>query len=119
MKPKQLIVYQAEKDKEPFTEWFVALDSKIRIRIRSRLDRVEQGYYGDYKSVGQGVYELRFFFGSGYRVYFAEDGDTIVLLLCGGDKSSQSKDVIKAQEFWKSYKAVKVIEEEKKTEDNL
>lgn len=116
MKPKQLIVYQTENDKEPFTEWFSNLDSKIRIRIRNRLDRVEQGHYGDYKRVGEGVYELRFFFGSGYRIYFAEDGDKLVLLLCGGDKSSQSKDIAKAQEYWKSYQA-KVVEGQKEKEE--
>jgi putative addiction module killer protein len=118
VKSKQLIVYQAENGKEPFTEWFGDLDSKIRVRIRNRLDHVEQGHYGDYKSVGKSVYELRFFFGPGYRVYFAEDGDKIVLLLSGGDKSGQSKDIAKAQEYWKNYQAEKIIEEQKEKRDD-
>jgi putative addiction module killer protein len=71
------------------------------------LEYVAQGNYGDYKSVGEGVYELRFFFGKGYRVYFGEDGDTIVVLLQGGDKSSQSKDITKARAYWKDYQAAK------------
>ena len=54
-------------------------------------------------AVGEGVYELRFFFGSGYRVYFGEDGDKIVIILIGGDKSSQSRDIQKAQTYWKEY----------------
>lgn len=70
-------------------------------RIRKRLLRIENGNLGDYKSVGDGVFELRFFFSSGYRVYFGFDGETIVLLLCGGDKSSQAKDIKKAKDIWK------------------
>jgi putative addiction module killer protein len=119
MKPKQLIVYQAENGKLPFEDWLDDLDKVTRVRILARLDRVKQGNYGDYKSLGEGVLELRYFFGSGYRVYFAEEGDTVVLLLCGGDKSSQAKDVAKAQEYWNSYKLAKVkaAEEAEKSED--
>jgi putative addiction module killer protein len=69
-------------------------------RIRKRILRIENGNLGDYKSVGDGVFELRFFFGPGYRVYFAFDGETVVLLLSGGDKSSQNKDITSAQTIW-------------------
>jgi len=69
--------------------------------IRKRILRIETGNLGDCKSVGEGVFELRFFFGSGYRVYFAFDGDVVVLLLTGGDKSSQNKDIKTAQKIWK------------------
>jgi putative addiction module killer protein len=86
-------------------------DATARARIRSRLDRVEQGNYGDYKSVGEGVYELRFFFGPGYRIYFGEDGEITVLLLCGGDKTSQRRDIIQAQSFWQDYLTNKRIKE--------
>jgi putative addiction module killer protein len=82
---------------------------------RERLE--QQGHYGDYKNVGNGVYEMRFFFGSGYRVYFAEDGDTIVLLLSGGDKGSQDKDIVQAKAYWKNYLSMKE-ERAKETEDN-
>ena len=68
-----------------------------------RLLRLEQGNYGDFKPVGEGVNELRFFFGAGFRVYFAEDGDTLVVLLCGGDKDSQSRDIQQAQAYWQEY----------------
>jgi putative addiction module killer protein len=114
MAPKQLIFYQTEKGDEPFNEWLDDLDSSIRSRIQTRLDRVRLGNYGDYKSVGESVNELRFFFGSGYHVYFAEVGNTVVLLLSGGDKSSQSKDVAKAQVYWKDYQAVQA----KATQEN-
>ena len=65
--------------------------------------RLESGHYGDCKPVGEGVIELRFFFGPGYRVYFGEDGDTIVVLLCGGDKGNQNSDIRQAQDYWKEY----------------
>jgi putative addiction module killer protein len=68
-----------------------------------RLDRVVLGNFGDYKSVGDGVLELRFKFGAGYRVYYALIGTTVILLLVGGDQSSQSKDIKEAQKLWSQY----------------
>lgn len=120
MATKELVIYQTEQGKEPFSDWLEDLDKTTLVRIRARLDRVEQGHYGDYKSVGAGVFELRFFFGSGYRVYFAEDGNTIVLLLHGGDKSSQGKDIPKAQGYWQDYQATKAKakEDEKKPKED-
>ena len=76
---------------------------KDRIRIFTRLDRVETGNLGDHRSVGEDVSELRFHFGSGYRVYYGETDDIIVLILCGGDKSSQKNDVLKAKQYWKEW----------------
>lgn len=78
-------------------------DPSTRRRILKRLIRVENGNYGDVKVVGDGVNELRFFFGSGYRIYFGEDGDTIVVLLTGGDKSRQDRDIEQAKAYWKEY----------------
>ena len=101
---KTVIVYRDEVENEPFTDWLNSLrDPKARRRILKRLIRLEHGHYGDYKPVGEGVNELRFFFGSGYRVYFGEDGDKIVVLLCGGDKDSQSRDIQRAKMYWKEY----------------
>ena len=101
---KELIVYQTEDGKEPFTRWRKNLKDKVTVaRVDRRLDRVKEGHYGDYKAVGEGVYELRFFFGPGYRVYFAEKSDTLVLLLCGGDKGSQNRDISAAQVYWQDY----------------
>ena len=81
-----------------------ARGSKIHAKILQRIDRVEQGNFGKRKGVGEGVSELIIDFGPGYRVYFGQDGDDIVLL-CVGDKSTQEKDVKTAQEFWKDYNA--------------
>jgi putative addiction module killer protein len=71
--------------------------------ILARVSCLQQGNYGDCEVVGDGVYELRLFFGSGYRVYFGEEDNHIVVLLCGGDKGSQSKDIEQAKAYWKEY----------------
>lgn len=102
--PRNVIVYRDSSGKEPFTNWLNRLrDASTRRRILKRLLRLEQGHYGDVKPVGEGVNELRFFFGAGYRVYFGEDRDTIIVLLCGGDKSSQRRDIQRAQAYWQEY----------------
>lgn len=85
---------------ETFSRWLNSLrDSKGRTLILSRLDRMSRGNFGDVKFVGQGVFELRIFYGPGYRVYYTMRGETIVILLCGGDKGSQAADIRKAQEL--------------------
>lgn len=81
-----------------FIDWLGGLrDTVARARIAKRIDRLAFGNPGDAKSVGEGVSELRFSFGPGYRVYFTRCGDTIVILLCGGDKGSQSRDIERAR----------------------
>lgn len=102
--PRQVIVYQLPDGQEPFTDWLNGLrDGMVRKRILARLTRLEQGNLGDCKPVGDGVKELRMFFGSGYRVYFAENGDELVILLCGGDKGSQDTDIEQAKTYWKEF----------------
>jgi putative addiction module killer protein len=104
--PKKVIVYQDETGKEPFTDWLNNLrDPQGRRAVLKRIGRLEQGLYGDCKAVGEGISELRIFTGPGYRVYFGEQGGQLVILLCGGDKGSQDKDIKTAKEFWKEYKA--------------
>jgi len=73
-------------------------------RIRVRLNRVRLGNLGDCKAVGEGVMEFRLDFGPGYRVYFGQAGDILVILLCGGDKRTQSRDIATAKQYWQSYK---------------
>jgi putative addiction module killer protein len=103
-KPKRVIVYADANGKEPFTDWLYGLrDSMGRKRILARLVRLGHGNYGDCEPVGEGVSELRLFFGPGYRVYFGEDADDIVILLCGGDKGSQSQDISQAKAYWQEY----------------
>lgn len=91
--------------KNPFAEWFDSLrDDKVKTIIDKRLLRVNSGNLGKYRSVGEGVCELKIDFGPGYRIYFAQIGTTIVLLLCGGDKSTQDEDICRAIEYWKDYR---------------
>ena len=90
--------------RRPYSDWLRCLrDVTTDARIRTRIDRIEEGNLGQYKALGIGLFELKFDFGSGYRVYFAIDGDKIILLLTGGDKGSQRKDIEKAREYWTDY----------------
>jgi len=102
--PYEIDYYIASTGRKPFKEWLEGLrDTSGRAKIRVRLDRVRLGNLGDNRSVGEGVLELRIDYGPGYRVYFANDGNRLILLLLGGDKSSQEKDIAKAKEYWRDY----------------
>jgi len=93
------------KTTKVFTKWLSKLkDLKGRVAIARRIERIQYGNFGDVKSVGDKIYELRVAIGPGYRVYFTKEGDKIVILLIGGDKSTQSKDIIKAKELLKELK---------------
>ena len=106
---KTIITYKTKDNKEPFTDWIYSLKDKVsQKRILVRLRRVEQGNYGDYKRFS-GILELRFDFGKGYRVYCGEDGHNLVILLIGGSKSTQRKDIKKALEYWEEYHEQKKI----------
>ncbi|OGY92026.1 MAG: addiction module killer protein [Candidatus Komeilibacteria bacterium RIFCSPLOWO2_02_FULL_48_11] len=98
-------IYQNSNGDEPFITWLESLrDETTRLRIRKRLRRIEQNNLGDAVSAGEGIYELRMHFGPGYRVYFGYSGPEEILLLVGGDKSSQVHDIQKAKHFWQDYK---------------
>ena len=93
--------YITRSGKVPFLDWLNSIkDSSTRHRIRRRLDRVEMGHYGEYKPLGDGICELKLAFGPGYCIYFAEYDNVIVILLCGGDKSTQVKDIHTAKTYW-------------------
>ena len=102
---RELQIYHDPNGREPFTEWLKSLrDQRIRKRIQTQIHRIESGNLGDHKPVGDGVFELRLHFGTGYRIYFGEVDNTIILLLCGGDKSSQDRDIVRAKVHWQEYK---------------
>ena len=87
---------------EVFSSWFNSLrDKRAKARIQARIDRVEVGHFGDVAPVGEGVSELRIFYGPGYRVYFVKQGLAVVILLSGGDKSTQNADIVQAKELAK------------------
>ena len=98
------LTYVKADGSAPFNDWLEALkDKKARAIIRTKINRVRLGNLGDCKSVGEGVNELRIKFGAGYRVYFGQERDTIIILLSGGDKSSQNRDINQAKQYWKDY----------------
>jgi putative addiction module killer protein len=100
-----VLEYRAEDGRRPFHEWLLSLrDRQARARIRVRIDRVSLGKLGDWRSVGGGVRELRIDYGPGYRVYFGQQGKALVILLCGGDKRSQERDIESAQMYWRDYR---------------
>lgn len=102
----RLLYYQTADRKQPFAEWLAALrDKQARGRVRIRLARLRAGNFGDCEPVGDGVLELRIDWGPGYRVYFARLGQVVILLLCGGDKRTQGKDIERAKDYFKDYKA--------------
>ena len=104
-----VIVYATQEGDEPFVAWLFSLrDKMIRQRIETRINRIEQGHYGDHKRF-QGIIEIRLDFGKGYRIYCGEDGNTLVVLLIGGDKGSQDKDIAKALDYWRDYNEQKKI----------
>jgi putative addiction module killer protein len=95
--------YLTRDGRNPFREWLVTLDVAVRARAQARVLRFEVGNLGDHKSVGAGVWEARLAFGPGYRIYFGKDGNSIIVLLLGGAKASQERDIRRAQEFWHDY----------------
>jgi putative addiction module killer protein len=102
---RELRLYVTGNRKIPFSLWLNSLrDIRVRAVIRVRLNRIRLGNFGDCKSVGEGVKELRIDHGPGYRVYFGQVDQRIVLLLCGGDKSSQGRDIEKARAYWADYR---------------
>jgi putative addiction module killer protein len=103
--PRRIEYYIDDRGRRPFREWLEALkDIRAQVRIRVKLDRLALGYFGDCRSVGEGVLELKINFGPGYRVYFGLDKGQVVLLLCGGDKGSQTKDIQKAYQYWTNHR---------------
>ena len=103
-KERTITSYVPPRGEAPFETWVRSLqDKRARARILQRIDRLRLGNFGDCRSVGNGVYELRINFGPGFRVYFGIVGSDVVLLLCGGDKSSQKKDIARAHNYWKEF----------------
>ena len=105
--------YLTTVEKNPFREWINSLDLNIKAKIQARIFRFETGNLGDYKSVGKGVFGARLDFGPGYRLYFGLEGNNIILLLMGGDKRTQKRNITKAHQFWNNYQKEKKIGKKK------
>ena len=97
--------YQREDGVSPFWNWLNGLkDKKAEFRVVKAVNRMKSGNLGDCKPVGEGVFEHRIHYGPGYRIYFGLRGQEMILLLCGGDKSSQQSDIRQAKHYWTDYR---------------
>ena len=95
--------YLAEDGRSPFARWFNKLDARAAVRVTIALNRMEQGNLSNSKSLG-GIFEYKLIYGPGYRIYYGRDGDLLILLLGGGTKKTQSKDILSAKQCWIDYK---------------
>jgi putative addiction module killer protein len=104
--PREILLYETDDGSVPFSDWMDSIEGQpIYDIVMVRLDRVEKGSFGDHRPVGEGVSELRIDFGKGYRVYFGRIGNDIVVLLVGGEKSSQAEDIKLAKKYWRKCNA--------------
>jgi len=99
--------YATEDGKSPYQKWFKGLNAAAAVKVTTALERMEDGNFSNTKAVGAGLSEYRIDFGPGYRIYFGMDGETLVILLCGGTKSRQRDDIAAAKKMWADYKARK------------
>jgi len=99
-----VIEYLDEHGNSPFARWFADTNTAAAVKVTTALYRLEQGNFSNTKSVGKGVFEYKIDFGPGYRIYFGEDGNDLILLLTGGTKKSQSRDIKQAHMYWADFK---------------
>ncbi len=96
--------YLDTKGNSPYAKWFARLNANAAAKVATAVYRMEQGNFSNVKGIGAGVYEYRIDFGPGYRIYFAKDGNLLVILLAGGTKKRQNADIAAAKEYWQDYK---------------
>jgi putative addiction module killer protein len=102
--PIKINFYATTSGKEPFYDWLNSLDGSVRGKVEARLDRIEQGNFGNAKALKDGLFELKFK-SPAFRIYYAEIGKEIVLLISGGDKTKQSDDIQKAKGYLADYRS--------------
>lgn len=104
----ELEIYKTATGKEPYTEWLEDLDRTVRARIKARLTRIQEtDNLGVFEPVGDSVFELKLDFGPGYRIYFGFESNVLLLLLLGGSKKGQKRDIEKAKEYWQDHLSIK------------
>ena len=103
----ELLLY-CKGQSTPFSNWLASLkDARAVGIVRARLNRIRLGNFGDCEPIGNGVWELRIDFGPGYRIYYGRQGSSVVVLLCGGAKRTQARDILTVQRYWKDYSDAK------------
>ena len=103
----ELRYYVTQSGRQPFAQWFADLEAVSRAKVTRAIVQLEQGNFSNVKSVGEGVLEYRIDFGPGYRIYFGRDGASLVILLNGGTKKRQQRDIEAAHNYWRTYKLSK------------
>jgi len=103
----KIVEFVGDNDFSPFAEWFNDLDSAAAARVTVYINRLSQGNFSNVKSVGSGVMEIKIDYGPGYRVYFGKENEQLVILLGGGTKKTQPKDIEAAKKLWLKYKQMK------------
>jgi putative addiction module killer protein len=101
--PFEVRILQLANGHEPFIEWRNSLDLALRVAVTRRIERLAVGNLGDHKALGDGLFELRLDIGPGLRVYCGREGRRVIILLAGGDKSTQARDILNARRYWKEY----------------
>ena len=99
-----VVQYETASGACPFADWFEGPDARAAAKVRTAVARIETGNFGDVKPVGEGVSERRIDFGPGYRMYFGQDGQQLVILLAGGTKKRQQRDIAQTKAYWRDYK---------------
>ncbi len=102
---RKALEYLLEDGSSPYSKWLKSLrDTRAKAKIVKATSKMQVGNFGDHKSVGEGVFEHRINYGPGYRIYYALDGEELIILFCGGDKSTQQVDIGQAKGYWADYK---------------
>lgn len=107
-----VIFYNSEDSSNPFEKWFLSLNPQAAIKVTIAVDRMEQGNTSNIKSLGGGISEYRINWGSGYRIYLAQEGEQLIILFGGGTKKSQQADIDKARRLYQEYKKRKKKEKD-------
>ena len=104
IRPREILHYTTPSGRNPYRQWYTRIkDQKTQIVISNRISRLRSGIFGDYKRLRKDLYELRIRYGPGYRVYFGAFQNDVVILLCGGTKGTQQRDIIRAQNYWNDF----------------
>ncbi len=104
IRPREILTYTMPSGRSPYRHWYTQIrDEKTKTVISNRIRRLETGNFGDFKRLRQDLYELRIHYGPGYRIYFGSFQNTVVVLLCGGTKGTQQRDIIRAENYWNDF----------------
>ena len=104
IRPREILYYTTPNGRNPYRRWYTRLkDQRTQIAISNRIARLRTGNFGDFKRLSSSLYELRIHYGPGFRVYYGIFQNDIVVLLCGGTKSTQQRDIEKAQDYWNDF----------------